>query len=194
MIVIFPTETVYGVGATFDDMVGVDKIYELKGRDYNKPFSLHISPSVDYMELIDEDYLEIARPYLVSFAKNFWPGPLTILVKPSEKFCREYPKMTSTGFLGLRCPDMPVFWEFVDWAGPVWGTSLNVSGEPEVIRWDEIPRPFLEAADVVLMGRCLLKEASTVVKLIVEGESVSFEVLREGAINSEQVAETFKFE
>ena len=82
-LVVFPTETVYGLGANALDAEAVSKIFEAKGRPADNPLIVHIS---DY-EMLSGLALEISDK-AKTLMENFWPGPLTVILKASDKIPR----------------------------------------------------------------------------------------------------------
>lgn len=123
-LVAFPTETVYGLGADAGNPLASKKIYEAKGRPSDNPLIIHIH-SLEQMTEYAIDIPEIA--YIL--AKRFWPGPLTLILKKSDKI----PFETSGGLgtVGIRMPDDEVAREFLKYAGvAVAAPSANTSGKP----------------------------------------------------------------
>lgn len=120
--VIFPTDTVYGIGCDPLQPRAVDAIYALKNRARTKPLSLHIATVAELLEYVGENALAIRA------AQAFLPGPLTLIVRrPSFVDAR-----VTAGFdtLGLRVPRHEVCRAILERCGPLAGTSANLSGEP----------------------------------------------------------------
>ncbi len=100
-LVAFPTETVYGLGADAENESAIARMYEVKGRPTNHPVIVHISNQnlVSY-------WAEEIPDYAISLMRKFWPGPMTLILKRSEKA-----KDFITGgqeFVGLRIPSNPI--------------------------------------------------------------------------------------
>ena len=100
-LVAFPTETVYGLGADAENETAIARLYEVKGRPTNHPVIVHISNQnlVSY-------WAEEIPDYAISLMRKFWPGPMTLILKRSEKA-----KDFITGgqeFVGLRIPSNPI--------------------------------------------------------------------------------------
>lgn len=83
-LVAFPTETVYGLGANALDEDAVAKVYEAKGRPGDNPMIVHISRASDIGQLT-----RMLSPEIVALIENFWPGPLTLVVKKKKVFPTE---------------------------------------------------------------------------------------------------------
>ena len=100
-LVAFPTETVYGLGGDARNPDAIKRIYEVKGRPSDHPLIIHIS-SISMLEKWARDIPE----YAISLARNFWPGPLTIILKRSELVQDFISGGQDT--VGLRVPSDPV--------------------------------------------------------------------------------------
>lgn len=143
-VVIFPTETVYGIGCSIKSKKGINRIYKLKKRPKSKPLQVLISNMDQAKKLarnIPQKALELMR--------NNWPGPLTIVLNKKGK-----------GTIGLRIPDYKPLLKIIETCGPISATSANISGHPAPITADEI---VLEADLLLDGGKCKLKTASKVV-------------------------------
>ena len=123
-LVAFPTETVYGVGGDALNPASSRKIYAAKGRPSDNPLIVHIANTED-LEPITADIPEAGR----KLADAFWPGPLTMIFRKSEKV----PKETTGGLdtVAVRMPSDPVALAFIREAGGyVAAPSANLSGKP----------------------------------------------------------------
>lgn len=123
--VVYPTETVYGLGADATDADAVERVFELKGRDRSKPLSVGV-PDVTAAR-------EYARPspFEVRFMERFLPGPVTVVVERGS----DLPDVLTAGGdrVGVRVPDYEVTLDFYRRADrPVTATSANRSGAPSV--------------------------------------------------------------
>ncbi len=173
-VVVYPTDTVYGLGCDITNKHAVEKIIRIKGRDPKKP-----------MSFVCSDLTHIARYALVSnvayrILKRFLPGPYTFILEAS----REVPKMllTKQKTVGIRIPDSKVSSELVAGLGnPILSTSANPTGVAPLGDPDEIERVLGPLVDVILDMGVLPQTPSTVVSLV--GDKI--EVLREGAGKSD---------
>lgn len=170
-LVAFPTETVYGLGADLFNKKAISRLYKVKKRPRNKPFTILIA---------DEKTIKKTGYVLTVKAKalidEFWPGPLTIILK--SKAGRK---------AGFRMPDNKVALEVVKKAGvPVACPSANISGTPAPKTAREVLE-YLDGEIEVLLdgGKAKIGIESTVVDLTVEPP----EILREGAIKRQEIAE-----
>lgn len=122
-LVVFPTETVYGLGANALDENAVKKIFEAKGRPQDNPLIVHVA---DYNI---KDYVKEVPDIAKKLMKSFWPGPLTVILKKSEVI----PDATSAGLdsVGIRMPQNKVALMLIKKAGvPIAAPSANISGRP----------------------------------------------------------------
>lgn len=169
-VIVYPTDTVYGLGCDITSKHAVERIIRIKGRDPKKP-----------MSFVCSDLTGIARYARVSnFAyrilKRFLPGPYTFILEAS----REVPKLllTKQKTVGIRIPDSVVCTDLVRALGnPILSTSANPSGVPPLGDPDEIWRILGPITDLFLDIGVLPQTPSTVVSLVND----KVEVLREGA-------------
>lgn len=165
-VCILPTETVYGIAACADHQDGVDRIYEIKGRDYNKPLAVCVKNLEAAKDLAQFD--EIAQ----KLADSFWPGPLTLVlpVQDTKLDTRCYQGET----IALRCPDIE--WR-TSFDYPLALTSANKSGEPAAIT----AQTDLEVDAVLDRGPSREKIPSTIL-LVQDGR---IKGLRAGALKAD---------
>ncbi len=169
-VIVYPTDTVYGLGCDITNKHAVERIVRIKGRDPKKP-----------MSFVCADLTHISRYARVSnFAyrilKRFLPGPYTFVLEAS----REVPRLllTKQKTVGIRIPDHPVCLGLVKELGnPILSTSANPSGADPLNQPEEIQRVLGSQVDLILECGVLPRVPSTVVSLV--GERVR--VLREGA-------------
>jgi len=173
-LVIIPTETVYGIAANALDQKALDKLYEIKKRPLDKPFSLLISQK-DQVEEFARNIPVVAYKLM----RKFWPGPLTIIFRSIKQ-----------GKVGLRMPDNQVALEIIQRSGvPVACPSANLSG-------DLAPTDFMQAlkdmdglVDLAIdAGQTKLGRESTIVDLTVE----PWQIVRSGAIKDEEMIRVAK--
>lgn len=177
-IVVFPTETVYGIGTNGLNEASVQKLYEIRKRPITKPISLLVSD------------INMAQKYAKSISdieykimNAFFPGPLTILLKKADIV----PNITTANsdFVGIRMPDSDIARELVSYAGvPIATPSANIAGQPSGTNISSIMADFKDTADYFIDGgESRLGQASTVVK-VENGIPI---ILREGSISLEQI-------
>lgn len=177
-MVVFPTETVYGIGVDAFDKDAIASLYEKKQRPLDKPLLMHISgiEMAKSVAVLDDKTTELIKRYT--------PGPLTLVVKRRE----EVPEIAvaSGDTVGLRFPSNKVFLEISKAFGkPIAATSANISGFKSAVNGEELA-PVLDIADMVIDGgECELGVESTIVSLVGDKPKI----LRQGAFPKELVEE-----
>lgn len=173
-IVVFPTETVYGIGASADSCIGPHEIFDIKVRPLDKPLPW----LVENDDALLDKYGVAVPEFAHSLAKAFWPGALTLVVKASDRVTKEFRADDDT--VALRSPDHEVVMELIRASGgPIIATSANTSGRPAPDDFAMLEDRIIAAADVVLDGgETEHKQASTVV----DCTGTEPVILREGAI------------
>jgi release factor glutamine methyltransferase len=145
-IVVFPTDTVYGIGASSSSWYGPLEIFEVKVRPLDKPL-----PWLVEGEGALDVYGADVPDYAHKLALRFWPGPLTIVVKAAAGVPKEF--RDDRGTIALRCPDSEVVRELIMASGaPIAATSANSSGARPARNYFELEDRIKAAADVVLDG------------------------------------------
>ncbi|NLB88122.1 MAG: threonylcarbamoyl-AMP synthase, partial [Syntrophomonadaceae bacterium] len=122
-LVAFPTETVYGVGATIFNPDSVQEIYKVKNRPFNNPLLVHIS-NIEQVQIVSVNIPLLAYKLM----EKFWPGPLSLILPASDKV----PSIVTAGQknVGLRMPSHKVSIELINRSGPLAATSANLSNRP----------------------------------------------------------------
>lgn len=170
-LVVYPTDTVYGLGCNPLDDVAVSRAFSLKGRkDVPVPI---LGDSMESLERVAE-FDEVAY----EFCSAFWPGALSVVLPkrlPLERVTCGGPTVA------VRIPASQVAIELARLSGGLLvGTSANVSGEPPAFDVLELDKRIAEGVDMILDGgRCAHRTPSTVVRI--DGKSIK--VLREGAVS-----------
>ncbi len=179
-LVLFPTETVYGIGANATDENAVNKIFVAKGRAQDNPLIVHVS-NIKMVENIVEEITQLERKLI----ENFWPGPLTIIFK--RKNNKIIPNVVTANLdtVGIRMPSNIIAKELIEKSGvPIAAPSANVSGKPSGTKVEDIIEELDGKVDYILDGGMAdIGLESTVIK--VEGENIN--ILRPGKITKEQL-------
>jgi L-threonylcarbamoyladenylate synthase len=169
-IIVYPTDTVYGLGCDPFNEVAVKRLFEVKGRG-SKPVPVLCSSPAKAEELVS------LSPIAKELARASWPGALTI-VAPLKK---PVPSLLTqgSGNLGVRVPSHAACLELLTLCGGwLTGTSANLSGQPSARTADEAARQVGEAVDLILDGGVKEGRESTVVQVV--GETVT--ILRTGPV------------
>ncbi|MBA4104441.1 MAG: threonylcarbamoyl-AMP synthase [Pirellula sp.] len=181
-LVVFPTETVYGLAASARRADGVRRIFEAKGRAHNAPLALAIRSVEDAL-----DYAPSLGVKAQRLARRCWPGPITLVVKHGgdESLLRQLPEevraaVAPNGEVGLRVPAHSAVLDVLHMlAGPIALTSANVSGQPDAVTAEEAIRSLGSHVGLVIDdGPCRYGQPSTVVR----ARDDSYECLREGVV------------
>lgn len=176
-LVIYPTETVYGLGADARSSKAITKIFKLKCREAEKPIPIAVN-SVDMARQVAE--LTHAAEALF---KKLLPGPLIIVARAKPNVSKLI--TAGTGKVGVRVPDHPVALKLIDFVGgPITSTSANLSGKPAPRTVREALEQLGGKVDVALdAGKCKLGVPSTVV----DATTRQLKILRKGPISEEKI-------
>ena len=169
-VVGIPTETVYGIGVDPLSQAAVDKIFNLKERDENKPLSILVHSFHDLIKLkIISKVPEIVELY--------WPGPLTIIVESELNFADGVGTKIPNS-IGVRVPDNELTLELLKKTGPLAVTSANISGQEDITNEKDAEAMFGDKIGHYLQGSALHGSGST----IVDFRDEEFKVIREGPL------------
>ena len=179
-IVVFPTETVYGIGTNGLNKEAISRLYEVKQRPTNKPISLLVS-SIDMAEVVAKDITDMEYKLM----EKFFPGPLTIILKKKNIVPDNLTNNTDT--VGIRMPDNIIAKKLIEYANvPIATPSANISGKPSGTNIENIMEDFKDKVDYYIDGgQSKLGIGSTIVKI----ENGYPLILREGSISKEQIFE-----
>ena len=179
-IVIFPTETVYGIGANAFIEDSVKKIYEIKNRPNEKPVSILVS-NIDEIS----KYAIISNDIERKIINKFMPGPITIILKKKNGVFDYVSSGKDT--IGVRIPDNNIILEILKkFSLPIVAPSANISGMPSGIDANEILKDFNGKVDICIDGgKAKLGEGSTIVQVI-DNKPV---ILRQGKITLNEINE-----
>jgi len=154
-VVVYPTETVYGLGADALDAAAVERVFVAKGRDRERPLSMALPTVEAALSYTDPGERAIA------FMRSFLPGPVTVVAERGPRV----PDALTAGRerVGVRVPDHDLALALLERVAPVTATSANVSGEPSARRATDLADAIREAAAVVVDDGQTPGGASTVV-------------------------------
>lgn len=177
-LVVFPTETVYGLGGDATNPQAIKKIYEAKGRPSDNPLIIHVADPCDA-----EKYAHTGKVYY-ELAKRFMPGPLTIILKAKESL----PKQTRGGLetVAVRCPQNKIARELIRLSGvPIAAPSANLSGSPSPTNAAHVYDDMNGRVDAIIDGGdSSFGLESTIVKI---NDDESLTLLRPGKISPEEL-------
>jgi len=180
-MVIFPTQSLYGLAADALDPAAVDTIFSIKKREKSNPLLvlIHSKKVLEGMVAHIPDQAKILM-------HTFWPGSLTLVFEAKPGICDLL--TAGTGKIGVRIPSHPVARALVKAAGrPITGTSANLSGSPGCSSISDMPGQLIQAADMVLdAGTLKGGTGSTILDITREPPRM----LRHGTIPSDTISQT----
>lgn len=188
-LVIFPTETVYGIGANAAKPQAVARLREAKGRAGAQPFTLHLGEPRDARKYVPEP-----SPVLKRLVRRGWPGPLTLIVRVGDPSQAEIAADLSpesladlyqSGGVGMRVPEHEQTRYLLAESGvPVVASSANRAGNPAPTKLEDALSEVGEAVDVAIDGGTTpLLTAST----IVEVNGSAWRILRQGTLDERRL-------
>ncbi|PIU18860.1 MAG: threonylcarbamoyl-AMP synthase [Elusimicrobia bacterium CG08_land_8_20_14_0_20_44_26] len=161
-IIIFPTDTVYGIGASVKFSESIDKIYRIKKRPKKKPIVILMSSWRESSHLVGRVSQRVR-----TMMKEYWPGATTLILSG-----RARP-------IALRVPNHKFALQLLSAVGPMAVTSANISGEPAPAVFSGIEKDLLKQADIVIKDEKPLKGVSSTIIDVTSGE---IEIIREGKL------------
>jgi len=181
-VIVFPTDTVYGLGADACNSGAVERIYEIKNRPNNQQLPLLIADTSQLTAMAGE------IPGIAWFlAERFWPGGLTLVLPKADSL----PAYLAPGrSIAIRVPNHPVCLALIQHLGnPIIGTSANISGQPPALTADEVGQQLGEKIDFIINGgKCPGGKEST----IVDVNSQEPVILRRGLIPAHEIDKAYK--
>ncbi len=179
--VVFPTDTVYGVGVAIDYADSPEEIYRIKERSHKKPVAWLVN-GVDALTT----YGKMVPDSVMRLAKNFWPGPLTIIVAASDKVPKKF--QSEEGTIGLRAPANATAQKLIQSVGcPLSTSSANLAGEPAPHSFEEVNPVILERCACALSDNT---EKSGIASTVIDCSSGAAVMVRQGALT---IADIKKF-
>ncbi|MBQ2875401.1 MAG: threonylcarbamoyl-AMP synthase [Clostridia bacterium] len=179
-LVVFPTETVYGLGGDATNPSASEKIYKAKGRPSDNPLIIHISRPEDA-----EKYAYTTDIYY-KLAERFMPGPITVILKARGSV----PEKTRGGLetVAVRCPENKIANKLIELAGvAIAAPSANLSGSPSPTKASHVIDDMMGRVDMIIDGgECDIGLESTIVKADEDG---SLCLLRPGGITVDELSE-----
>lgn len=186
-VVVFPTDTVYGIWALPDE-IAVEKLYQIKKRDHSKKIIALIDDHSRLAEIIDEKsgFLEKITPVL----EKFWPWEVTVIFRAKLDFTKKFDQWLST--IWVRIPRNQTALDIIRWAGGiVLTTSANISWEPSIISLEKLNPQIREEIDMEISDTSTLTGTPST---IIFCEDWEIRLLREGNISLEEIKKVFNRE
>src|ERR1022692_3980836 len=179
-----PTDTFYGLAADPFNLRAVDRVYDIKTRSRHKPLSLlieNVDQAEELAKALPEEFYALARQY--------WPGPLTIIVKAGSRLPLKV--TANTGNVALRVPNAKIPLAVVSAAAiPITATSANLSGATECTSAEQVRDQLQGRISIIVDGGDSPRDvASTIVDL--SAEAARWRIIREGAIPADDISSFF---
>ena len=187
-VVVFPCETVYGIGASLFDETAINTIYKLKNRPHSNPLIVHCLGIHDSQSYLDLNHIELS--IFNKLIANFSPGPITYLCKASDNLPNYILKNNS--YVGIRIPENKVFRDLLQYSNvPICAPSANITNKTSSTSIDHIKKYF-EHKNVSIINDnnyiCKYGIESTIVKI----DNNILTIMRHGAILESKLEEFVK--
>ncbi len=157
-IIVYPTDTIYGLGCDIFNKKAISKIYQIKKREKKKPFSIICS---DFKQM---GQYAIISNYAYRLIKKCLPGPYTFIFKAKSEMPDTFLPKNKT--VGLRLPDNKICWAIVQMLGnPIVSTSLNISGENPFTDPDQLNKELQNKIDIIINADTLSNMPSSIIDL-----------------------------
>lgn len=175
-LVVFPTDTVYGLAAKITNSAAIERIYDVKGREHTKAIPVLIGDQTQMDGLAGEVFDKTQR-----LLSSFWPGAFTAVVSKRSALPAS---LSPNGTIGVRMPNFEFARKLIRAAGPLAVTSANLSGFEPAANAEMAFNQLNGKIELIIDGGvCSGGIASTVVDCTDE----SFQILRAGEISAEQI-------
>ena len=170
-LVVFPTDTVYGLAVPIHNQAGIDKLFEVKGRDFNKAIAVLIG-DLDHLSQLTTGFSALAQ----KLATAYWPGALTLVVgiRPGLP-----PNLSPYPTIGIRMPDHPFALALLQKTGPLATTSANISGGSNTTTAQEVLIQLDGKIDLLVEGGTT---PGAVPSTVVDCTKPDLAILRQGSI------------
>ena len=181
-LIVFPTETVYGIAGNGLTLSVIDKMYQAKKRDYSKPFTLMVN---DITKIKDIAYVSENEEKVI---KKFMPGPITLILK--KKDCISNLVTANSDTVGVRIPNHKIalsILKSVDY--PLATSSANISGSVNNSNIEDIINDLENYVDIFIKGNI---SSNLLASTVVEIKNNEVNILRNGIISKENIEEVIR--
>jgi L-threonylcarbamoyladenylate synthase len=177
-VVIFPTDTVYGIGCDPYNKASIEKIYKIKSRHTTKPVPV-LTYSIEMAERIAQ-FDQLTK----KIVKKFWPGPLTIILKVTDEKIKK--SLNLENKIAIRVPDHKCTLELLKKCNYLVGTSANISGDVPYTNPKECLKK-MQDYDVFVDGGMITSNGEST---IIEIENEEIKIIREGSLTKEEILQS----
>jgi L-threonylcarbamoyladenylate synthase len=179
-LIVFPTETLYGIGADALNAAAVERVFQLKGRNRQNPIPVLVANEAMLLTLVSE-----IPPMARNLMDRFWPGPLTIVLTARADMPEAL--LNRDGGIGVRISSQPIATRLLLALGrPLTATSANPAGKQPARTVQEAIRYFHGQVDCFIDGGTL---TSSIGSTVVEVSGGTLRIIREGEISVARLAE-----
>lgn len=176
-VVIFPTDTVYGIGCDPYNASAINRVYEIKSRDASNPLPILVD-SIDTAQSISA-----MNDTSIRMAEKFWPGPLTMVLSITDNKLAESMRLHKHSGIALRVPDHKCTQKLLDCCKMIAGTSANVSGAESTGDPNTCAKS-MEGYDMILDGGVITNPTESTIVDARDGKHIA--MLRKGKMTSLQ--------
>jgi L-threonylcarbamoyladenylate synthase len=173
-IIVFPTDTVYGIGCDPFNRDSVTKIYQLKKRNKDKRFPILGFSKIELEEIVE--FNSIAE----KISQKFWPGQVTLLLPIKKEISK---KIQSDGKLAVRVPDNKCILSILKQCKLIIGTSANISGEKSILNSNEVREKISGVNILVDGGKIISSGESTIIDFV----DNKLKIIREGSVSKDAI-------
>lgn len=183
-LIIYPTDTVYGVGGIMESEDAIRGVYSAKQRNFSSPLIVLVSDpakidKIAYIEAYNREKIE-------KLIKKFWPGGLTIILK--KKPCVPDIMTANGDTVGVRMPNLQTSLDIIQSVGGLFPTtSANISGEATPRSFEELSEVFKQRVDILVDGG---KSPVGVASTIIDMSEKTPKIIRVGAISIKEIEDT----
>jgi L-threonylcarbamoyladenylate synthase len=172
-VIIFPTDTAFGIGCRLDSKSAVDRLFQVRNRPINQATPVLVSS----LEMALAYYLDPCE-LTVKLMKKYWPGALTIVAKCQPDLIY-HPVRGGDNTIGLRMPNHSVILDIINLVQvPILGPSANIHNQATPYKLADLDPNLTKLVDFVVPGKCSVGQASTVVEVV----DNKLKVIRQGTI------------
>jgi len=177
-IIVFPTETVWGIGCKYDNTNAINKIYKLKGRNFNNPLQIQVSS----ISMIKKFTSEIITSPLEKLMNFYLPGPLSIVLEKKDVPDYVTSELSTVAF---RFSSLAKLTKIIDYIGyPIASTSCNLSGAPIIKNRLDVIEFANTFADILIDTNV---DLSNVASTIIKYNDGKIDLIREGSIKYSEI-------
>jgi L-threonylcarbamoyladenylate synthase len=174
-IVIFPTDTAFGIGCRMDDDAAIERLYTLRRRPEMQPSSVLITE----LHMVEQYLKPVSEEVIEKLVKPYWPGALTIILACYKEKVAPFIR-GGTDTMSVRIPNHLTTLEIINGVGvPILGPSANFHGGKTPYTFEDLDPELVELVDYVVPGEVYKKEASTVIDTTVN----PWRIVRQGAVH-----------